>query len=76
MLTAAMRSKTAARLEERLVLELSKRPPEILLPGARLNHEVKCLAEAHLRISSPHSATKRSTVYGPNPWICATSALS
>jgi hypothetical protein len=56
--------------------------PESLLPEARLNHEVKCLADGHLRISSPHSATKRSTVYGPNPsiWtnprICVRSALS
>jgi hypothetical protein len=39
------------------------------LPGARLSHEVKCLAVGHFVMSSPHSATSRRTVYGPKPWI-------
>jgi len=61
-LTAAIRSSAAARFADRRVLELSKRPPEILLPGAKLNQDVKCLAEGHLLMSSPHSATSRSTL--------------
>ncbi len=47
---------------DRRVFELSTRPPEILLPGANVNHDVKCFAVGHFFISSPHSATKRSTV--------------
>ena len=62
MFTAAIRRSTAARLADRRVLELSTRPPEILLPGARLSHDVKCLAVGHLLMSSPHSAMSRRTV--------------
>ena len=62
-LTAALRSSTAARLAVRLVEELSDRPPETLLPGAKPSQEVKCLAVGHLLMSSPHSATRRS-------WSC------
>ena len=51
-----------SRLDDRRVLELSRRPPEILLPGARLNHDVKCFAVGHFRMSSPHSAMSRRTV--------------
>jgi hypothetical protein len=74
MLTAAMRSRAAARLDDLLVLELSTRPPEILLPGARVSQDVKFLAVGHFLMSSPHSATNRSTVYGPKPWIWLRSA--
>ena len=49
-------------IEERRVFELSRRPPEILFPGAKLNQDVKCLAVGHFRMSSPHSATSRRTV--------------
>jgi hypothetical protein len=62
MFTAAIRSRAAARLAERRVLELSSRPPDTLFPGARLSQEVKWLAVGHLLMSSPHSATSRSTV--------------
>src|SRR3954452_15034894 len=73
MLTAATRRSAAARLEERRVFELSTRPPEILLPGARQSHDAKCLAVGHFVMSSPHSATRRSVVYGPIPWTWLTS---
>ena len=54
---------------EGLVLELSTRPPETLLAGDRVSHDVKCFAVGHLLMSSPHSDRRRSTVNGPNPWI-------
>ena len=44
-----MRSNAVARFDDRRVLELRRRPPEILLPGAKLSHDVKCLAVGHLR---------------------------
>src|SRR5262245_22671751 len=74
MLTAAMRRSAAARLDDRRVFELSRSPPEILLPGARHSHDVKCFALGHFRMSSPHSPTSRNTVYGPKPWIWLRSA--
>jgi hypothetical protein len=51
-LTAAMRSSALARLADRRVFELSTRPPEILFPGARQSHDVKCFAVGHLVMSS------------------------
>src|SRR3954464_3088986 len=71
-----MRSTAVARFDDRRVLELRRRPPEILFPGARLSHEVKCLAVGHFVMSSPHSARRRRTVYGPKPWIWLRSAPS
>lgn len=58
----ARRSSVAARLAERRLFELSSRPPETLLPGARHNHDAKCLAVGHLLMSSPHSPMSRNTV--------------
>ena len=49
------------------VLELSTRPPEILFPGARESHDVKCLTLGHFRMSSPHSPMRRSTGVGAEP---------
>ena len=39
----------AARLADGGVRELSRRPPEILLRGARVSQEVKCLSVGHRR---------------------------
>ncbi len=58
--TAARRSKTAARFADRRVRELSTLPPEILLPGASVNQDVKCFTVGHRAMSVPHSATIRS----------------
>lgn len=44
-MVAASRNAAAARLDERRVREESTLPPDILLPGERHSHEVKCLAE-------------------------------
>jgi hypothetical protein len=49
-----------ALLEERRVLEDSTLPPEILLPGARHSHDVKCFTVGHRDMSVPHSATSFS----------------
>lgn len=54
-MTAANRSRAAARLPDRRVRDDSTFPPEILLLGARQSHEVKCLALGH---------AVRSIVYG------------
>jgi hypothetical protein len=43
-LTATILSSAAARFEDRRVFELSRRPPEILFPGAKHSQDVKCLA--------------------------------
>src|SRR5258708_35904659 len=48
--TAAMRSRAAARFDERRVLELRTRPPEILLPGATCRVTTSCKA---LSVSRP-----------------------
>jgi hypothetical protein len=61
-LTAAIRRSAAARFADRRVFELSGRPPEILFPGAKVSQDVKCLTVGHFLMSSPHSATSRSTV--------------
>ena len=67
--TAANRSRAAARFADRRVFELRTRPPEILLPGANDNHDVKCLQVGHRDMSVPHSLTSFSALYGPRPWI-------
>ena len=55
--TAAIRSSAVARFADRRVRELSTLPPDILLPGASVSHEVKCLAVRQRLMSVPHSAT-------------------
>ncbi len=67
--TAARRSRAAARLLERRVRAESTLPPEILLLGARQSHEVKCLALGHAERLVPHSPTSLRARYGPRPWI-------
>ena len=57
MVVAARRSNAAARLEDRRVLEERTFPPEILFPGARQSHDVKCLALGQAFKSRPHSLT-------------------
>ena len=57
---AAIRKREVARLDERLVFELSTLPPELLLPGASVSQDVKCLTVGHRVLSVPHSATIRS----------------
>jgi hypothetical protein len=42
-------------------------PPEILFPGARQSHDVKCLAFAQAFKSRPHSLTSFKVSEGPNP---------
>jgi hypothetical protein len=44
MVVAANRKSAAARLDDLLVRDDNNLPPDILLPGARQSHEVKCLA--------------------------------
>src|SRR3954471_11318090 len=70
---AASRSSAAARLPERRVRADSTLPPEILLWGARLSHDVKCLALGHAARLVPHSPTNVSAGDGPIPSICVTS---
>jgi hypothetical protein len=60
MVTAARRSAAAALLDERRVFEDRNFPPDILLPGARHNHDVKCFTVGHRDMSVPHSATSFS----------------
>src|ERR1700722_8641986 len=69
MLVAANRNSAAARLDDLRVREESTLPPEILLPGAKHSHEVKCLAVGHALRSVPHSPTSFNASDGPNPWI-------
>ena len=57
----------AARLDDGQALELRTLPPDFLLPGDKVSHEVKCLAVGHRVISVPHSPTSLSAVLGPNP---------
>jgi len=64
---------SSARLEDRRVREDSNLPPEILLPGARQSHDVKCFALFQARRSVPHSATSFRASDGPSPWICVRS---
>src|SRR4051795_8699768 len=66
------RSSAAARLPERRVRADSTLPPEILLWGARLSQEVKCLALGHAARLVPHSPTNLSARDGPIPSICVT----
>src|SRR5713101_6514672 len=55
--TAAKRRSVAARFVDRRVRELSTLPPEILLPGASVSHDVKCFAVGQRVMSVPHSET-------------------
>ena len=73
IVTAANRSRAAARLEDRLVRDDSTFPPDILLPGAKQSQDVKCLALRHARRSVPHSPTSLSDRDGPIPWSCVRS---
>lgn len=57
IVTAARRRSAVARLEDRRVREDSSLPPDILLPGLRQSHDVKCFALFQARRSVPHSAT-------------------
>jgi len=68
--TAANRKRAAARLDDRFVLDDKTLPPDILLPGARQSHDVKCFTLGHARRSVPHSPTSFSDRDGPIPWIC------
>ena len=52
---AVMRKTAAARLAEDTVLEPSRRPPEILLLGARLSQDVKCFSVGQRVMSVPTS---------------------
>src|SRR4029450_9331471 len=65
------RSSAAARLPERRVRADSTLPPEILLCGARLSQEVKCLALGQAERSVPHSPTSVSARDGtiPSIWV-------
>ena len=63
----------AARLDDLRVRDDSNLPPDILLPGARQSHEVKCFALFQARRSVPHSATSFRASDGPSPWICVRS---
>ena len=63
---AANRNSAAARLEDLRVREDSTLPPEILLPGARQSHDVKCLALGHALRSVPHSPMSFNASDGPN----------
>src|SRR3954464_1609151 len=69
MVTAASRSAAAARLLERRVRDDRTLPPEILLLGARLSHDVKCLAVGQAERAVPHSLTSLSANAAPIPWI-------
>src|ERR1700683_460883 len=69
MLVAANRNSAAARLDDLRGRDESTLPPEILLPGAKHSHEVKCLAVGHALRSVPHSPTSFNASDGPNPWI-------
>jgi hypothetical protein len=64
-LMAKRRRMAAARLAEGWVLELSRRPPEILLLGASVSQEVKCLAVFQRLMSMPISATNCKAAWGP-----------
>jgi hypothetical protein len=57
MAVASSLGNAAARLELGRVLDERILPPEILLPGAKHNHEVKCLAAGYFDISVQHSDT-------------------
>src|ERR1700693_2196963 len=64
-LIAQRRSMTAARLAEGGVLELRRRPPEILLLGANASQEVKCFSVGQGRMYVPISAMICSAACGP-----------
>jgi hypothetical protein len=66
---AAIRRTTAARLAEGLVRELSSRPPETLLSGAKVSHEVKWRSVRQRDMSVPISEISRRALYGPSPSI-------
>ena len=76
IVVAASRSKAAARLEDRRVLEERAFPPDILFPGERQSQDVKCLALGHAFKSRPHSLTSFRASEGPNPWIWVRSTPS
>ena len=67
---AASRRMAAARFADGCVRLLKRRPPEILLFGARVSHEVKCLSVGQRVMSVPISESSRSAVYGPMASSC------
>ncbi|HUY27720.1 MAG TPA: hypothetical protein VMV27_09905 [Candidatus Binataceae bacterium] len=73
-LIAQRRRIAAARLAESGVLELSRRPPEILLLGASVCQEVKWSSLGQRRISVPISASSCSAACGPMASIWLKSA--
>lgn len=61
-----------------LISLFSKRstlPPDILLAGARHNHDVKCFEVGQRDISVPHSAISFRASVDPMPWISVRSTL-
>src|SRR5271169_6005341 len=65
---------TAARLADGGVLELSRRPPEILLLGASVVQEAKWCSVGQRLMSVPISAMSCSAACGPMEWIWLRSA--
>jgi hypothetical protein len=70
-----MRKITAARLADGSVRELSRRPPETLLVGASVSHEVKCFSVVQRRMSVPISAMGFSAVCQPLH-VCLNGAIT
>ena len=48
---------------------LKRRPPDTLLCGAKVSHEVKCFSVGHRLISVPISERSRKSVVGANAII-------
>jgi hypothetical protein len=67
--TDAIRSSAVARFADRRVRELSTLPPDILLPGASVSHEVKCLA-VRQRLMAPdkRSSQRQARVVRAAGW--------
>jgi len=57
MAVAASRNRAAARLELGRVLDDRILPSELLLPGDKQSHDVKCLSVGHFDMSVQHSET-------------------
>jgi hypothetical protein len=62
-LMAQRRKMAAARLAEGGVRQLSRRPPEILLFGAKVSQEAKCFSVGQRRMSVPISAMSGSAAW-------------
>ena len=68
-----MRKIAAARLADGSVRALRSRPPDILLWGASVSHEVKCFSVGQRVMSVPISPSNFKAVQGPMPSICVRS---